>query len=303
MDNSRDATPAADDTPRLSDYAAAALQYAYPKHLLSAIMYRIARLRIPLFKNALIGWFAARYRVDMSIAADPDLRSHPDFSSFFTRPLASGARPLAPPGQVVSPADGQVSQLGVLDGDRLIQAKGRDFSVHTLLGDDPELAAPFANGQFATVYLSPRDYHRVHMPVDGTLTDMVHVPGALFSVNHATARVVPGLFARNERVAMLFDTPVGRMALVMVGAVLVGSIETVWSGVVTPPRRTSVRRWRYGPSGEPPVNLGRGEELGRFNMGSTVILVFEPGAVTWRPGLGHGDDLTMGSTMGDVGKT
>jgi phosphatidylserine decarboxylase len=199
---------------------------------------------------------------------------------------------------VCCPVDGAVSQIGVADDDRLLQAKGRTFSLAALLGGDPERARPFRGGAFATLYLSPRDYHRIHMPLAGRLREMVHVPGKLFSVSPLTTRVVPELFARNERVAALFDTPAGPMAVVLVGAINVASIETVWAGAITPPLGKTVRRWSYPPNGEGAVRLDKGAELGRFNMGSTVILLFGRDAVRWEPAIRAGATVRMGQGLG-----
>jgi len=270
-----------------------AVQHLLPQHLLSALMYRVARWRWRPFRDVLIGWFVRHYRVDMSLAAEPDPKSYPSFNAFFTRALRPGARPLAAdPETLLCPADGALSQMGEIRDGFLFQAKGHSYTALDLLGGDAREAASFAGGAFATIYLSPRDYHRVHMPLEGVLTAMTHIPGRLFSVNAVTARAVPGLFARNERVVCLFDTSVGPMALILVGAIFVGSMETVWAGQVTPPLQGG-RRPAAGA-----VRLGRGEEMGRFNMGSTVILLLPQGAVTVDPGLKYGDPLCMGQALG-----
>ena len=195
--------------------------------------------------------------------------------------------------------DGAVSQIGVAQADTLLQAKGQTFSLTTLLGGDSERARPFQGGAFATLYLSPRDYHRIHLPLAGRLQEMVHIPGALFSVSPLTTRVVPELFARNERVVTLFDTAAGPMALVLVGAINVASIETVWAGAITPPLGKTIQRWRYPPQGAGAISLNQGAEMGRFNMGSTVILLFGPEAVRWESAFQAGTTVQMGQRLGE----
>ena len=255
-------------------------QYILPHHLLSRAMHFLARLQGGALSHAAIRFVVKSYGVDLAEAERENVQDYASFNDFFTRTLKSSARPLDDaPEAVVSPVDGTVSQAGEIHDGRVFQAKGREFTTAELLGDE-ELAATFDNGEFATIYLSPRDYHRIHMPCDGTLLRMTHIPGRLFSVNPLTTRSVPRLFARNERVVTIFDTPFGRMAQVLVGAIFVSSIETVWAGEVTPPAGQYIRSWKYGPreaAGE--VHLGKGDEMGRFNMGSTVILLFEPRAV------------------------
>ncbi len=278
----------------LAERAFVALQQVLPQHLLSAGMYRLTRCTWRPFKDAFITAFVRRFRVDMDQAADPNPRAYPSFNAFFTRALKPGARPLAAePDALLCPSDGAVSQIGTIRDGALIQAKGHSYTVLDLLGGDGEAAAEFAGGSFATIYLSPRDYHRVHMPLAGRLQTMTHIPGHLFSVNAVTARAVPGLFARNERVLCRFDTAVGPLALILVGAIFVGSMETVWAGQVTPEPKGGRR-----PDPTGPVRLEAGEEMGRFNMGSTVILLLPPGAVDWLPGLEPGDKLRMGQALG-----
>jgi len=258
-----------------------ASQYLAPHHLVSRLMGLAADCRTPAVKNWMISRFVRRYGVDMSEALVQDPLAYETFNHFFTRALRPSARPLDPdPGSVLCPADGAISQLGRIEHGRIFQAKGHSYSLTELLGGDPRRAEPFMNGDFATVYLSPRDYHRVHMPCDGTLREMVHVPGRLFSVNPLTASHVPELFARNERVACLFDTEHGPMALVLVGAMIVASIETVWAGQVTPHKRM-VRAERYDAAARGPIRLAKGAEMGRFNLGSTVIVLFGPGRIRW----------------------
>jgi phosphatidylserine decarboxylase len=273
-------------------------QYALPHHLLSRAMGRLTHCQKPFVKDFLIQSIAKTYRINVTEAEQPDPKAYACFNDFFTRPLKADARPIARAADaVVSPADGFLSQAGLIEAGRIIQAKGMDYSVETLLGGDAARAAPFMGGTFATIYLSPRDYHRLHMPLAGTLREMVHVPGRLFSVNDATARGVPNLFARNERVAAIFDTEAGPMALILVGAIFVASIETVWHGEVTPPTARQIRTWTYP---EANIQLGRGSEMGRFNMGSTIIVLFGPDAVSWQPPLQPGQIMRMGEAIGQV---
>jgi phosphatidylserine decarboxylase len=273
-------------------------QYALPQHPLSRLMGRLTECRNPAFKNGFIRTFIKAYGVNMDEALESDPTAYGCFNEFFSRALKPGARPIAEgPGVLACPADGFMSQSGPIAEGRIIQAKGKDYGVVDLLGGDAGRAAPFQGGSFATIYLSPRDYHRLHMPLAGTLREMVHVPGQLFSVNDATARGVPNLFARNERVVAIFDTEAGPMALVLVGAIFVASIATVWRGVVTPPAGTAVQTWDYR---DDPVRLGRGEEMGRFNLGSTIIVLFGENAVEWQAGLEPGLVMRMGEPLGRV---
>ncbi len=279
----------------LSDYLKTLPQYLLPQHLISRITLRLTRCKTVWFKNALIRWFIRQYGVDMSQARDPIPENYEHFNAFFTRELRPGARPLVIGAhEIACPADGAVSQLGDIDDSNVFQAKGRDYSLVELLGGSADRAAPFRNGCFATLYLSPRDYHRMHMPLEGTLREMVYIPGRLFAVNGTTVKMVPRVFARNERVAAIFDTPAGQMAMVLVGAINVGCIETVWHGVVTPPTRPEITTWLYGN-----VNLARGAEMGRFNMGSTVVLLFEPGVMEWTESLRAGSAIQMGQLLGN----
>lgn len=272
-------------------------QYLLPHHLLSRLIGCAAECRAGWFKNRLIGWFAKQYQVNMSEAQIEDLTAFAHFNDFFTRALKDGARPLDPtPGAVLCPADGAVSQLGKIEHGRIFQAKGHSFSLVELLGGDSERAAPFMGGEFATIYLSPKDYHRVHMPLAGTLKEMVYVPGRLFSVNQTTAENVPELFARNERVVCLFDTERGPMAVVLVGAMIVASIETVWAGLVTPPKRT-LKSVRYDEAARAPVMLEKGAELGRFKLGSTAIVLFGAEQVQWAAELAANSSVQMGQRL------
>ena len=273
-------------------------QYPLPHHPLSRLMGQLTHCRNPAFKNFFIRSITRAYNVNLDEALEPDINAYGCFNEFFTRPLKPGARPLTQAaGAIACPADGFVSQLGDIHEGQILQAKGMDYRVDTLLGGDAERAAPFMGGKFATIYLSPRDYHRLHMPLAGTLREMIHVPGRLFSVNDATARGVPNLFAHNERVVALFDTEAGPMALILVGAIFVASIETVWHGVVTPPTSTRVQTWNYDTQS---VQLARGEEMGRFNMGSTIIVLFGKDAIDWSDALQPGTVTRMGEAIGQA---
>jgi phosphatidylserine decarboxylase len=278
---------------------AAWAQYPVPHHLVSRLVGVATQQNRPWVRDPLIHWFIRRYGVDLSEAHEPTPEAYPDFQSFFTRALRPGARPLCPGDEAVAcPADGRLSQLGDLDDGTSLRAKGAHFDLADLLGGSPQRAAPFRGGSYATVYLSPRDYHRVHMPVDGVLREMVHIPGRAFSVNPATTAHVPGLFARNERVVARFDTANGPMALVLVGAMLVASIATVWAGTITPPRGRRVRQWTYPEGNGEAITLAQGEEMGRFNLGSTVIALFGPDQTTWAADVAEGQAVQMGQCMG-----
>ena len=272
-------------------------QYLLPHHLLSRLAGCLANCTWSWVKNPFITWFVKRYQVDMSQALEENPTAYSSFNDFFTRALKPDARPLdQTSGSILCPADGAISQLGKIEHGRIFQAKGHSFSVQELLGGNAELAAPFQGGEFATVYLSPRDYHRVHMPLGGTLKEMIYVPGKLFSVNQTTAENVPELFARNERVVCLFDTEAGPMAVVLVGAMIVASVETVWAGLVAPPSR-ELRSTAYGQAAP---SLEKGDEMGRFNLGSTAIVLFGPDAMRWSESLKAGDSVQMGQLMGSV---
>lgn len=274
------------------------MQHLLPHHCISRLIGRLAECKAEWFKNALIGWFAKKYRVDMSIAEQPDLTSYANFNDFFTRAIQPDARPIdQSPNSIVCPADGAISQLGQIRHGRIFQAKGHSFSLFELLGGDQQRAEAFRDGEFCTVYLSPRDYHRVHMPLTGTLREMIYIPGRLFSVNKTTAENVPELFARNERVACIFDTEIGPMAVVLVGAMVVASIETVWAGTITPPDR-KLRVHDYSPQGLQPITLEKGMELGRFKLGSTAIILFAAGAAKWHNDLKENTSVCMGSGLG-----
>ncbi len=275
-------------------------QYLLPHHLLSRLIGCIAECRASWLKNPLITWFVKQYHVDMSEAQVEDPTAYENFNAFFTRALKDGARPLdETPGAVLCPADGAVSQLGAIEHGRLFQAKGHSFSAVELLGGDAERAAPFMGGEFATIYLSPKDYHRVHMPLAGTLKEMVYVPGRLFSVNQTTAENVPELFARNERLVCIFDTERGPMAVVLVGAMIVAAIETVWAGQVAPPARL-LKTTRYDAAARGPIELAKGAELGRFKLGSTAIVLFGPNQVKWAEHMVAGSATRMGERLADA---
>jgi phosphatidylserine decarboxylase len=274
-------------------------QHLLPHHLLSRIVGRVANSRTGWIRRTFIRWFIKRYQVDMSEALEPDPDSYTSFNDFFTRQLKSGARCVDEDSStVISPADGAISAIGNIVGDSIFQAKGRDFSLTALLGGNPARAAPFCNGQFMTVYLSPRDYHRVHMPLAGTLKEMVYVPGRLFSVNQATAEGVDRLFARNERAVCIFETDHGPMAVVLVGAMIVAGIETVWAGQ-TAPSAHGLQATDYSQQA-PPIHLARGLEMGRFKLGSTAIVLFGEGAVQWLDGLQPGAPVQMGQATGKL---
>lgn len=272
-------------------------QYITPQLGVSNLAGRLAdNDRSPALKNRVIKWFIGRYGVDMSEAAEPNPEAYATFNDFFTRELKPGIRPLADGEKtLVSPVDGAISQLGQVTGDRVFQAKGQSFSLSELLGGEEATTAPFADGEFSTIYLSPKDYHRIHMPMAGTLRQMIHVPGKLFSVNPVTAENVPNLFARNERVVCIFDTASGPMALVLVGAMIVGSVETRWAGVVVPGSR-QVTSTLY--EGEQAISFDKGEEMGRFRLGSTVIVVMPKGAVSWNSNQVAGKTVRMGEAFG-----
>lgn len=280
----------------MSDRLKVLLQHLLPKQGLTRLAGRVASARGGAMTTRAIRRFVRTYGVDMSEAADPDVASYASFNDFFTRPLKAGARPIAD-ADFVCPVDGAISQLGAIDDDRIFQAKGHHFTTTDLVGGDAALAAHFRHGRFANLYLSPRDYHRLHMPCDGRLVRMIHVPGALFSVNPVTARGVPNLFARNERVVCEFVSPVhGRFVMVLVGATIVGSIATVWHGVVNARRSGRLAEWRYD---DRDVVLKQGEEMGRFLLGSTVVMLFEPGAVAFDPDWAPERPVRLGEAMGN----
>jgi len=284
----------------LGDQAFAALQLILPTHLMSRVVHWATRSQLPWFKNTLIRLFMRGFGISLEEAQVQNPYSFRSFNEFFTRALIDGVRPQPERSEYLSsPVDGRIYQTGDIVEGRIFQAKGRHFDAVELLGGSSERAAPFLGGRFATIYLAPSNYHRIHMPLAGKLRETVYVPGRLFSVNPATARALPNLFARNERVAALFDTEAGPMAMVLVGALFVGSIETVWAGEITPPHRGQVAQWSHvNEQGEHALSLARGDEMGRFNMGSTVILLFGPEAVQWARELKSHEPVRMGQRLG-----
>ena len=281
----------------MSDRLAVLPQYLLPKQALTSLAGRFASWHGGSVTQAVIRRFVARYGVDMAEAANPDISSYASFNDFFTRALKADARPLAE-ADLICPVDGAISQFGAVERDQIFQAKGHSYSTTALVGGDAALAAEFQDGHFATLYLSPRDYHRIHMPCAGRLTRMIHVPGDLFSVNPTTARGVPGLFARNERVVCVFESEQGPFVLTLVGATIVGSMATVWHGVVNPPRPGVVREWTYADT---PVVLEQGAEMGRFLLGSTVVMLFPKGPLRFNPAWAPGGALRMGEAMASRG--
>lgn len=270
-------------------------QYVLPQHFLSRMMHWLTRCEIQWWKNFAIRNVISIYGVNLNEAKQEDFSAYPSFNHFFIRELKPSARPIEQSDHVViSPADGAISQIGEINGTRILQAKGRQFNLDQLLGASPYGTA-FQGGSFATIYLSPRDYHRLHMPCRGTLIEMRYIPGRLFSVNQATTAFVPNLFARNERVVAIFETSLGKLALVLVGAIFVSSIETAWHGEVTPPKDGSLQTWDYMDN---PMLLEQGQEMGRFNMGSTIIVLFEAGRVKWSRELNSGSPVKMGQRIG-----
>ncbi|CAA0094464.1 archaetidylserine decarboxylase [Zhongshania aliphaticivorans] len=275
------------------------LQYLLPQHFLSRLVGKLAETDIPWLKDLLISRFIKQYKVDMEEAKDPDPRHYANFNAFFTRALKSGARPICEDDDAIAcPADGAISQIGKITGGRIFQAKGQDYSLLALLGGDREAAALFENGSFATVYLSPRDYHRVHMPLSGTLRSMSYIPGALFSVNTTTAENVQGLFARNERAVCLFDTEAGPMAVILVGAMIVAGIETVWDGQIAPPPK-GIKTTDYS-QGAREIHLQKGEEMGRFKLGSTAIVLFAKDKADWHEGFQATTPTRLGEILGHI---
>ncbi|MGX9730257.1 archaetidylserine decarboxylase [Janthinobacterium aestuarii] len=282
----------------MSDRLAVLPQYLLPKGALTNFAGRIAGAKGGAMTTRLIRWFVGRYNVNMDEALDPDITHYTSFNDFFTRALRPDARPLAQ-ADYICPVDGRISQFGTIDKDQIFQAKGHNFSTTALVGGDASLAAQFEHGSFANLYLSPRDYHRIHMPCDGRLTRMIYVPGELFSVNPTTARGIPGLFARNERVVCVFDTANGPFVMTLVGATIVGSMATVWHGVVNPPRTGDIRDWSYANDN---VVLKQGEELGRFLLGSTVVMLFPKDTVQFNANWQPAGPVQLGEVMGNLPK-
>lgn len=278
-----------------------ALQYVVPQHALSRFAGWVANTSISWIKNPITRWFVKQYEINMEEAAETDPCAYTSFNDFFTRALREGARPIcADDNAIVFPADGAISQIGDIKHGRVFQAKSQDYSLLELVGGDQTMAQPFEDGKFAVVYLSPKDYHRVHMPLGGKLTSMTHAPGDLFSVNDTTAENVPRLFARNERVVCTFDTEAGPMAVILVGAMIVASIETVWAGQVTPESRT-IKTTHYDSNIVHEFNIG--DEMGRFKLGSTAVVLFGKDAINWSEALSAGTPTRMGEQMGSINKS
>ena len=285
----------------MSDRLAVLPQYLLPKQALTRFAGFVASRERGWVTTEIIRRFVAKYRVNMDEALDANIASYSTFNDFFTRALKPGVRPLAP-ADLVCPVDGAISQFGAIEHDQLIQAKGHQYSTTAMVGGDAALAAQYLNGHFATIYLSPKDYHRIHMPCDGRLSRMIYVPGDLFSVNPVTARGVPGLFARNERVVCVFESARGPFVLALVGATIVGSMATVWHGLVNPPRGKVVREWLYPVSPDKPeasIFLKQGEEMGRFLLGSTVVMLFPKGNLRFNPDWAPGRAVRLGEAMAD----
>jgi phosphatidylserine decarboxylase len=277
----------------VSDFLRVLPQYLLPKLLLTRLAGHFASGQYGSLSTHAIRHFVKRYRVDMAEAAEPDISRYPSFNEFFTRALKPGIRPLAD-AELVCPVDGAISQFGHIDRDQIFQAKGHHYSTRALVGGDAQLATQFAQGDFATIYLSPRDYHRIHMPCDGRLQRMIYVPGSLFSVNPLTARTVPGLFARNERVVCVFESEHGPFVLALVGATIVGSMATVWHGQVNPPHHPTLQEWDYRSQH---ITLKKGDEMGRFMLGSTVVLLFPGQARHFNPVWQTGQAVKLGEAM------
>ncbi|MFS2008181.1 archaetidylserine decarboxylase [Duganella sp. CT11-25] len=280
----------------MSDRLAVLPQYLLPKGALTNFAGWVAGAKGGSRTTALIRWFVGRYNVNMDEALDPNIANYKTFNEFFTRALRADARPLAD-AAFICPVDGRISQFGAIDDDQIFQAKGHQFSTTALVGGDAALAARFQHGSFANLYLSPRDYHRIHMPVDGKLTRMIYVPGELFSVNPTTARGIPGLFARNERVVCVFETAHGPFVMTLVGATIVGSMATVWHGVVNPPRLPKVTEWSYE---DQDIVLKKGEELGRFLLGSTVVMLFPKDVLSFNPAWQPAGPVQLGEAMAQL---
>ena len=259
------------------------LQYLLPQHLISRIMGKLAAWHAPkIVKNTAIHWFIAKYKVNMTITEQTNINDYPSFNSFFIRQLKHGLRPIAAGNIIASPVDGSISEIGKINTDKILQAKNRHYSLAQLLANDTELTSTFTNGSFATIYLSPCDYHRVHMPYTGKLLRSIYVPGKLFSVNPTTVQGIDDVFARNERLISIFATDRGNMAVILVGAMLVAGIHTTWQGQITPNRFSATQSWSYA---DKDIVLQKGDKLGYFNFGSTVIVLFPEDKITWLPSL------------------
>ena len=298
ISNKRDTDNLIDQkTATFLDYIKVFPQYLLPQHTISRLTYSITRCECKLLKNFLIKSFIAIFKVDMSLAKHPDGTAYKTFNEFFTRELRLDVRPInQDKNTIICPVDGNISQIGKIESGEIFQAKGRSYDLDTLLAGD-DIAVNFKDGQFATLYLSPRDYHRIHMPLDGRLTRMIYVPGKLFAVNSHTVHVVDRLFARNERIINYFETTIGPVAMILVGAMNVGSMETVWAGEITPTKNRCITITDYE---DQQIQLKRGEEMGRFNMGSTVILLFGKGRMQWLPNLQTDQSIIMGMPLGGM---
>ncbi|MES2361466.1 MAG: archaetidylserine decarboxylase [Pseudomonadota bacterium] len=283
----------------MSDRLAVLPQYLFPKQALTAFAGWVASRERGWVTTEIIRRFVAKYQVNMDEALDPDIASYRSFNDFFTRALKAGARPLAA-ADLVCPVDGAISQFGAIARDQIFQAKGHSYSTTAVVGGDAALAAQYQDGSFATLYLSPRDYHRIHMPCDGRLARMIYVPGELFSVNPVTARGVPGLFARNERVVCVFESARGPFVLILVGATIVGSMATAWHGVVNPPRGKAIREWHYPDEPTSAIRLKQGEEMGRFLLGSTVVMLFPKGPLAFNADWAPGGAVRLGQAMAQL---
>jgi len=274
------------------------LQHVIPQHFLSRLMLRLTRCECKWFLKLVIPLFISRFKVNMDEAKDPEWRNYPSFNQFFTRELREDARNITTADKsIASPVDGAISQLGKINNELIFQAKGHAYSLLQLLGGREDLSKTFKNGRFNTIYLSPKDYHRIHMPLTGTLKEMIHVPGQLFSVNPTTVENVPALFARNERVICLFNTESGPMVMILVGAIFVASIETVWHGEVTPPTKKNIQSWTYEDKS---ILINKGEEMGRFNMGSTVILLYANKNMEWKKEFQAESKVQLGEIIGEI---
>jgi len=282
--------------PRIKDSIKIIVQQLLPKQTLTVIAGKLAAMELGRFTTAFIRWYANHYKVNLAEAIEPDPASYSCFQDFFTRPIRAELRPIAET-DFVCPVDGRINQYGLVDGDQILQAKGQTYTTAALLGGACATSQDFEQGSFATLYLSPGDYHRIHMPCDGRLVQMLHVPGSLYSVNPTTANIIPGLFAQNERVVCIFESTFGPFAMVLVGATIVGSMTTVWHGVVNAERTGRVRRWQYQNQ---PISLKKGEEMGRFSLGSTVILLFPEETIAFNPKWSGEHSIRMGEYMGDV---
>ena len=270
-------------------------QYLIPKQAITALAGKLAFAKAGTLTTTVITWFVKRYQVNMAEAAEPNIQAYESFNEFFTRPLKKGARRISK-ADFISPVDGAISQFGDIKADQIFQAKGHQYSTLAMLAGDKSLAASFQNGHFATLYLSPKDYHRIHMPCDGNLKSMTYVPGDLFSVNPTTAQGVPGLFARNERVICEFDSAHGSFVLILVGATIVGSMATIWHGIVNPPRLGSVNTWTYENQA---ITLKQGEEMGRFLLGSTVVMLFPENTLSFNRAWKPEKPIKLGEKMAD----